>query len=144
MIHDCCSMWYESTGRWLWSQPVVLLPERRGTAPAGTKVGCQGRGGADRNEVRVSRFDMGPWVTKRKRLEVGNQDGSSRVLELSHENRDTETLKTRTITSAVVACMLFELRCMALCHFYDDVSSYMTMSLNFLFRQVNKLRTDVF
>jgi hypothetical protein len=37
-----------------------------------------GRGGAVRNEGRVSKFDMGPWVTKRKRLEPGNQDGSSR------------------------------------------------------------------
>ncbi|KAH0815286.1 hypothetical protein GEV33_007505 [Tenebrio molitor] len=56
MIRDCCSMWYESTGPWLWSQPVVLIPERRGTAPARTKVGCQGRGGADRNEGWVSRM----------------------------------------------------------------------------------------
>jgi hypothetical protein len=44
------------------------------------------------------------------------------------KSRDTET---REITSEVVACMLFELRCMTVCHLYDDVSSYVMTSTNF-------------
>jgi hypothetical protein len=53
-------------------------PERRETAPARTKVGCQVEEAPTGTKGRVSKFDMGPWVTKRNRLEPGNQDGSSR------------------------------------------------------------------